>query len=98
MHENLPKTALAVILGLSLANSRRPETPAPAPDGELVSVLHNEDGVLKEETVRYIEAMNESLFHQTGAQIAVDVVETTGSQDIVDYGMGLAPGSGTTAF
>ena len=78
--------ALAVILGLSLANSRRPETPAPAPDGELVSVLHNEDGVLKEETVRYIEAMNESLFHQTGAQIAVDVVETTGSQDIVDYG------------
>ena len=77
---------LAVILGLSLANSRRPETPTPAPDGELVSVLHNEDGVLKEETVRYIEAMNESLFHQTGAQIAVDVVETTGSQDIVDYG------------
>ncbi len=49
---------LAVILGLSLANSRRPETPAPAPDGELVSVLHNERGVLTEETVRYIEAMN----------------------------------------
>lgn len=80
---------LAIVLGLSLAGSRKPETPAPAPDGGLVSVLHNEGGVLKEGTVRYIEAMNESLFAQTGAQVAVDVVETTGSQDIVDYGDGL---------
>lgn len=77
---------LAIILGLSLANTRRPDAPAPAPEGELVCVLHNEGGVLTEKTVRYIEAMNESLFCQTGAQIAVDVVETTGSQDIVDYG------------
>ena len=41
--------------------------------------------MISQDTAEYIEAMNASLFAQTGAQIAVDVVRTTGNEDIMDY-------------
>lgn len=42
-------------------------------------------GVLTDETMEHIDAMNASLFTQTGAQILVSVVNSTGGADIMDY-------------
>ena len=42
-------------------------------------------GVLTDETMEHIDAMNASLFAQTGAQILVSVVNSTGGADIMDY-------------
>ena len=42
-------------------------------------------GVLTDETMEHIDAMNASLFAQTGAQILVDVVNSTGGADIMEY-------------
>ena len=75
---------LAILVGFSMGCSRKPEGGA-EPNGAFAYVLHNEDGALSQATVTYVEDMNESLFSQTGAQVVVDVVGTTGSQDIADY-------------
>jgi len=49
----------------------------------------DEADVISAETEVYIDAMNESLFAQTGAQILVATVNSTGSQDIGDYAIDL---------
>ncbi len=41
--------------------------------------------VLSDATKEHIDAMNASLFGQTGAQIAVEVIDSTGDTDIADY-------------
>lgn len=75
---------LAILAGIALGQAKRPEVEA-AITGDFLYLVHNEGGVISQDTAEYIEAMNTSLFAQTGAQIAVDVVETTGSAAIADY-------------
>lgn len=75
---------LAILAGIAMGRAKAPA--AAGVSGEFLYLIHNEGGVITKDTAEYIEAMNESLFAQTGAQIAVDVVETTGSMDIADYG------------
>lgn len=76
--------ALAILAGIALGQARKPHM-EPALTGDFLYLIHNEGGVISQDTAEYIEAMNASLFAQTGAQIAVDVVRTTGSEDIMDY-------------
>lgn len=75
---------LAILAGAALGQARKPHV-EPALTGEFLYLIHNEGGVISQDTAEYIEAMNASLFAQTGAQIAVDVVRTTGSEAIADY-------------
>lgn len=75
---------LAILAGVALGQARKPHV-EPALTGDFLYLVHNEGGVISQETAEYMEAMNASLFAQTGAQIAVDVVRTTGSEDIMDY-------------
>ena len=75
---------LAILAGAALGQARKPDVEA-ALTGDFLYLIHNEGGVISQDTAEYIEAMNASLFAQTGAQIAVDVVRTTGSEDIMDY-------------
>ncbi len=75
---------LAILAGLALGQVRKPDD-VPGISGSFAYVVHNERNVIRNETIQYMEEMNQSLFAQTGAQIAVDVVKTTGSADIADY-------------
>lgn len=74
---------LAILAGLALGQAKEPQEVALT--GDFLYLVHNEGGVITQDTAEYIEAMNESLFAQTGAQIAIDVVKTTGGLDIEDY-------------
>ncbi|MDE6456359.1 MAG: TPM domain-containing protein, partial [Dysosmobacter sp.] len=75
---------LAILAGIALGQARKPGVEA-ALTGDFLYLIHNEGGVISQDTAEYIEAMNASLFAQTGAQIAVDVVRTTGSESAADY-------------
>ena len=75
---------LAILAGVFLGQARKPSGAA-ALSGDFLYLLHNEGGVISRDTAEYIEAMNASLFAQTGAQIAVDVVRTTGDEEIDGY-------------
>jgi len=74
---------LAILAGAALGQARKPAEAGVA--GEFLYLVHNEGGAITQDTAEYIETMNTSLFAQTGAQIAVDVVETTGGMDIGRY-------------
>lgn len=74
---------LAILAGISLGRAKRPAEGALT--GDFLYLVHNEGGVITQATAEYIEAKNASLFAQTGAQIALDVVRTTGKEDIADY-------------
>ena len=75
---------LAILAGIALGQARKPTGEA-AIVGDFTYVVHNEGGAIRQETAEYMEEMNESLFAQTGAQIVVDVVKTTGNDDIAGY-------------
>ena len=75
---------LAIAAGIALGQARKPNVEA-ALSGDFLYLIHNEGGVISQDTAEYIEAMNASLFAQTGAQIAVDVVRTTGDEYVGDY-------------
>lgn len=75
---------LAILAGIGLSRARAPAAGGGI-TGSFTYIVHNEGGAVSQSTAQYIEAMNASLFAQTGAQIVVDVVKTTGSQDIADY-------------
>ena len=75
---------LAILAGLLLGQARKPSAEA-ALTGDFLYLIHNEGGAVSQDTAEYIEAMNASLFAQTGAQIAVDVVRTTGSEETGGY-------------
>ena len=78
---------LCILLGAALGQARRPddmEPPSTTVVGSYQYVLDSQ-GVISDKTKTYIDAMNASLFAQTGAQIAVEVVESTGAEDIAGY-------------
>lgn len=77
--------AAAILVGIALGQARKPaETGTTMVTGSYLYVYDTE-GVITEATKSYIENMNASLFAQTGAQIVVDVLDTTGSTDIGVY-------------
>lgn len=77
--------ALAILAGVALGRAKAPDDSGGGITGSFPYLLNNEGNVISQDSARYIESMNASLFAQTGAQIVVDVVRTTGEQDIADY-------------
>lgn len=78
---------LAIAAALFLGQARKPadtSAPSTAIVGSYTYVYDNAH-VLTDGTMEHIDAMNASLFAQTGAQIMVVTVDTTGGTDIIDY-------------
>ena len=78
---------LAIVAGAAIGQAKKPDTGAEASTAIVGSYTYVYDyaGVLTDETMEHIDAMNASLFAQTGAQILVDVVNSTGGADIMEY-------------
>ena len=78
---------LAIVAGVVIGQAKRPDTSGEASTAIVGSYTYVYDyaGVLTDETMEHIDAMNASLFAQTGAQILVDVVNSTGGVDIMEY-------------
>lgn len=78
---------LAVAASVAIGRAKMPDTSEEARTeitGSYQYVLDAEN-VISADTKAYIDAMNHSLFAQTGAQIAVEVIDTTGDMDIALY-------------
>ena len=78
---------LAIVAAVAIGRARMPDTSEEARTevtGSYQYVLDTES-VISADTKEYIDAMNHSLFAQTGAQIAVEVIDTTGNTDIALY-------------
>ena len=78
---------LAIVVGILLGQARRPENVGEASTSVVgtYTYVYDHAGVLTDDTMKHIDAMNESLFAQTGAQIMVVTVDSTDGVDIVDY-------------
>lgn len=78
---------LAIAAGILLGQVRKPDERQEASTAIVGTYTYVYDyaGVLSDETMAHIDAMNASLFAQTGAQLMVQTVSTTGGVDIVDY-------------
>ena len=88
------RSVAAVVMLLALAGSvaigqaKKPAENLPEASTSVVgsyTYVQDEKGVLSDKTCAHIDAINASLFAQTGAQIAVEVISTTGNTDIADY-------------
>lgn len=79
--------AAAIVAGIFIGQAKKPDTTQKASTSISGSYTYTIDkqNVLSESTMKHIDAINASLFAQTGAQIVVEVVETTGTQEIADY-------------
>lgn len=83
--------ALAIAAGVFLGQARKPDDTS-APSTAIVgsyTYVYDSAHVLTDKTMAHIDAVNASLFAQTGAQIMVVTVDTTGGTDIIDYAAGL---------
>ncbi len=82
---------LAIVAGVAIGQAKKPDASGQASAAIVGSYTYVYDyaGVLTDDTMEHIDAMNASLFAQTGAQILVDVVNSTGGVDIMDYAMDL---------
>ena len=78
---------LAIVAGIVIGQAKKPADTGEASTTVLGSYqyIYDTEGVISEKTAEYVDAMNASMFAQTGAQIAVEVIDTTGSTDIADY-------------
>ena len=78
---------LAIVASVAIGQAKKPEDTGEASTAITGSYtyVYDTEGVLSAGTCGHIDAMNASLFAQTGAQIAVEVISTTGSTDIADY-------------
>lgn len=78
---------LAIVAGILLGQARKPDDTSEPSTAIVGSYTYAYDyaGVLTDATMEHIDAMNASLFAQTGAQIVVVTVDNTGSQTIEDY-------------
>lgn len=77
----------AIIAGILMGQAKKPDTSTEARTEVTGSYqyIYDTEGVISQDTMEYVEAMNQSLFAQTGAQIAVEVIDSTGNTDIADY-------------
>ena len=78
---------LAIIAGILLGQARKPDDLGQASTAVVgtYTYVYDHAGVLTDDTMEHIDAVNESLFAQTGAQIMVVTVDSTDGVDIVDY-------------
>lgn len=76
---------LCIVVGVALGQRNRPSGEASTTLSGSYTYVMDSEGVISASTAEYIDAMNASLFAQTGAQIAFEIVDTTGSEDIADY-------------
>ena len=77
----------AIILGVLLGQARKPADtgePSTAVVGTYTYAMDHA-GVLSDKTMEYIDAMNTSLFAQTGAQLLVVTVDNTGTMSTEEY-------------
>lgn len=82
---------LAIVAGVALGQARKPDSSG-APSTAIVGTYtytYDHAGVLTDATMEHMDAMNASLFAQTGAQILTVTVDTTDGQDILDYALDL---------
>ena len=82
---------LAIAASIFIGQARKPDLSV-EPSTKVVgsyTYVYDEAGVLSDQTMEHIDAMNASLFAQTGAQIMVKTVSTTNGQDILDYAIDL---------
>ena len=82
---------LAIVGAVVIGQVRRPpagEEPSTSIVGEY-TYTYDYSGVLSESTMEHVDAMNRSLFAQTGAQILIQVVDSTKGQDIAEYAIDL---------
>lgn len=78
---------LAMVASVLIGQVKKPDDtvePSTAVVGTYTYV-YDEAGVLSDKTMEHIDGMNASLFAQTGAQIMVQTVNTTGGPSAVDY-------------
>ena len=82
---------LAVAAGILLGQVRKPDDAGQASTSVVgtYTYVYDHAGVLTDDTMQYIDAVNESLFAQTGAQIMIVTVDSTDGTDIVEYAGGL---------
>ena len=82
---------LAILLGIVMGQARKPDGLGEASTAVVgtYTYVYDHAGVLTDKTMEHIDAVNESLFAQTGAQILIVTVDTTGGEDIVDYATNL---------
>jgi len=78
---------LAIVASIAIGQAKKPTdtTPASTAVSGSYTYVYDTAGALKNDTKEHIDAMNASLFAQTGAQIVVEVISSTGSTDIADY-------------
>ena len=87
------RSVAAIIMILAIAGSiaigqvKKPTdmTPATTTVTGSYTYIYDTQHVIDADTCAHIDAMNASLFAQTGAQIAVEVIDSTGNTDIADY-------------
>ena len=82
---------LAIAASVAIGQVKKPDLSV-EPSTKVVgsyTYVYDEARVLSDKTMEHIDAMNASLFAQTGAQIMVKTVDSTGGQDILDYAIDL---------
>ena len=78
---------LAIVAGVAIGQAKKPDTGGEASTAIVgtYTYVYDHAGVLSDSTMEHIDAMNTSLFAQTGAQILVVTVDSTDGEDIIDY-------------
>jgi len=78
---------VAILAGILLGQARKPDGLGEASTAVVgtYTYVYDHAGVLTDGTMEHIDAVNESLFAQTGAQILIVTVDSTDGMDIVDY-------------
>ena len=78
---------LAIVLGIVMGQARKPDGLGEASTTVVgtYTYVYDHAGVLTDDTMEHIDAVNESLFAQTGAQILIVTADSTDGVDIVDY-------------
>ena len=82
---------LAILASAAIGQARKPDLSV-EPSTKVVgsyTYTYDEAGILSDKTMEHIDAMNASLFAQTGAQIMVKTVSTTNGEDILRYAIDL---------
>ena len=82
---------LAIAASVAIGQARKPDLSV-EPSTKVVgsyTYTYDEAGILIDKTMEHIDAMNASLFAQTGAQIMVKTVNSTNGQDILEYAIDL---------
>ena len=82
---------LAILLAIGIGQVKKPDD-SQQPSTSVVgsyTYVYDYSGVMTDATMDYIDAMNTSLFAQTGGQILVQIVDSTDGKDIEQYAIDL---------